>query len=117
MKRGPLPRILPQGLKYDGSSGNACLDCIAGMGVASRMIATTTSELSEVLNRVRAWTPAMKITLARKVLESIGPPEVSPPARTMAIDEVIGILKTDAPSPDDMQCAEIVAAERARKYG
>ncbi|MCY2995882.1 MAG: hypothetical protein NTY19_49735 [Planctomycetota bacterium] len=81
------------------------------------MIATNANELSEVLDRVRTWTPSMRITLARKVLESLAPTAVSQPARVLSLDEVIGILKTDAPPPDDAQCAQIVAEERVRKYG
>jgi len=76
-----------------------------------------TREISEVLSRVRYWAPEMRIVLARKVLETLESPAIAEPPRAMALDEVIGVLRTDAPPPDDRQCEEIVREERERKYG
>jgi len=81
------------------------------------MPAADTPEISEVLSRVRSWTPEMRIVLARKVLETLESPAIAEPRRTMALDEVIGVLRTDAPPPDNRQCDEIIREERERKYG
>lgn len=59
----------------------------------------------------------MRILLARRVLETLESPSVAEPPKTMSLGEVIGILRTDASPPDDLQCREIVEQERARKYG
>jgi hypothetical protein len=35
----------------------------------------------------------------------------------MLLDDVVGLLQTDVPAPDDEECGRIVEQERARKYG
>ncbi|MCZ6681161.1 MAG: hypothetical protein O7E52_28410 [Candidatus Poribacteria bacterium] len=74
-----------------------------------------TSEMFEVLSRVKTWVPEMRIVLARKILETLAPPEVSTPLRRMPLDQVFGLLRTDSPPPDDEQCARIVEDERDTK--
>jgi hypothetical protein len=59
----------------------------------------------------------MKVVLARKVLETLESPTVVEPPKTMLLDDVIGILRTNAAPPDDWQCDEILEQERARKHG
>jgi len=75
------------------------------------------AEMSEVLSRVKTWMPEMQIVLARKILETLEPPQISEPPRKMSLNQVFGILKTDSPSPDDEECAKIVEEERLRKHG
>ena len=77
-------------------------------------------EISDVLERIRFWSPGMRILLARKVLETLESPEsptIAEPPKTMSLHDVIGVLRTDASAPDDRQCDEIVEQERARKHG
>ncbi len=74
-------------------------------------------DISDVLELVRTWTPTMRVTLARKVLETLGSVVISEPQRTMSFGDVVGLLRTDVPPPDDGECAQIVEQERARKYG
>jgi len=74
-------------------------------------------DISDVLERVRTWTPGMRIVLARKVLETLESAAITEPPRTMPLDDVIGLLQTDVPPPDDEECHRIVEQERARKYG
>jgi hypothetical protein len=76
-----------------------------------------TSEMFEVLSRVKTWMPEMRIVLARRILETLEPSKIAGPPRTMSLDRVFGILKTDSPPPNDEECAKIVAEERLRKYG
>ncbi len=73
-------------------------------------------EMFEVLERVRTWDAKMRIDLARQILETVVPPQIPPP-QTMPLDEVIGILKTDAPAPTDEECKKIIEEERMKKYG
>ena len=74
-------------------------------------------EIFEVWNRVRTWDPEMCIDLARRILETVVPSRIHPPPQTMALDEVIGIAKTDAPPPTDEDCKKILEEERMKKYG
>ena len=80
------------------------------------MNATETSEIFEVFSRVKTWMPEMQIVLARKILETLEPSKILEPPRTMSLNQVFGILKTDSPSPDDEECAKIAEEERLRKY-
>ena len=75
------------------------------------------TEMSEVLSRVKTWMPEMRIVLARKILETLNPLQISEPPRKMSLDQVFGILKTDSPPPSDEECAKIVEEERLRKHG
>ena len=64
------------------------------------------TELTEVLNLVKTWPTTLRITLARKILESLDTaeaPAASPPPKTRGFSaaEVQGLLKTDRPPPDD----------------
>jgi len=74
-------------------------------------------DISDVLERVRTWTPGMRIVLARKLLETLESAVLSEPPRTMPLDDVAGLLQTDVPPPDDEECDRIVEQERARKHG
>ena len=71
----------------------------------------------EVWDRVRTWDPEMRIDLARRILETVGPSQIQPPPQTMSLDEVIGLAKTDAPPPTDEDCKKILEEERLKKYG
>ena len=74
-------------------------------------------DISDVLERVRAWTPGMRVVLARKVLETLESASISEPPRNMVLDDVVGLLRTDAVPPDDEECDRIIERERAGKYG
>ena len=75
------------------------------------------TDMSEVLSRVKTWMPEMRIVLARKILETLNPLQISEPPRKMSLNQVFGILKTDSPPPNDEECAKIVEEERLRKHG
>lgn len=81
------------------------------------MTATQNQELAEVVNRVKGWPLDMRMTLARRILETVETPAILEPPRTLSLDQVIGILKTDAPPPTDEECERIIEEERMRKYG
>lgn len=74
-------------------------------------------EMLEVLQRVKTWKPEVRIDLARQILETLVSPQIPPPTRTMSLEEIFGILKTDGPPPTDEECKEIIEEERMKKYG
>ncbi len=64
------------------------------------------TELTDVLNRVKAWPTTLQVILAHKILESLGNVEApaAPPApktRGLSADEALGSLKTERPTADD----------------
>jgi hypothetical protein len=73
-------------------------------------------EIAEVLSRVRTWRPEVRVSLARQILETLERPEISEPPRRMRLDQVLGLLKSDAPPPTDEECERIIEEERIRKY-
>jgi hypothetical protein len=80
------------------------------------MSATQERALAEVLDRVKAWPLPMRITLARRILETAETPSIAAPPRTMSLDQVIGLLRTSGPAPTDEECERIIEEERMRKY-
>jgi hypothetical protein len=79
---------------------------------------STTNELTEVLEKVRAWPLPMQISLARRILETV---DASQPAagepRGKSAAEVMATLKTDKPAPDDAAVQEWIDEHRTQKYG
>ncbi len=81
------------------------------------MTATQSRDLADVVNRVKDWPLDMRISLARRILETAETPAIIEPPRTLSLDRVIGVLKTDAPAPTDEECERIIEEERLRKHG
>jgi hypothetical protein len=83
-------------------------------------------EVSEILDRVKHWSPPSRLTLARRILESLdtsavgGTEPESPsetPTRGVPVESVVGLLRTDREPPDEEECRRIVEEERWKKYG
>jgi len=99
-------------------------------------------ELAHVLDRVKTWSPPLRITLARRILETLerpgvvevpprripmeevfgllktdAPPPTEEPTRGWPVEKVLGLLKTDREPPDDEECRRIIEEERWKKYG
>jgi hypothetical protein len=78
-------------------------------------------EVVDVLERVKTWSPPQRITLARRILETLeapgagavgeGPP-LEGPTRGWPVEKALGLLKTDRQPPDDAECRRIVEEER-----
>jgi hypothetical protein len=51
-----------------------------------------------------------------KLLESTETHPVSPPTRKGSLKDLLGILKTDAPPPNDEECQAILEEELIKKY-
>ncbi len=74
-------------------------------------------QIFEVLERVRQWDAAVRIDLARQILETVVPPQIPRPPQTMTLEEIRAIVRTDTPPPTDEECKKIIEEERLKKYG
>jgi hypothetical protein len=82
------------------------------------MSAIEPGRIEGVLDQVKGWPSTERLRLARMILESIEhAPAVEEPPRRIPLEQVFGLLKTDAPPPTDEECARIIEEERMRKYG
>ena len=84
------------------------------------------NEMADVLDRVKTWSPPLRIALARRILETL---ESSPVGETLCgktveestrgvpVEKVLGMLKTDREPPSDEECRGIIEEERWKKYG
>ena len=66
------------------------------------------TDMTDLLNRVKTWPPSLRITLARQILESLDHPDTETPmtspaqnTRGFSATEVRRLIKTDKPPPDD----------------
>ena len=84
------------------------------------------TEVIDVLERVKTWSPPQRITLARRILETLetpaggaasGGPPINAPTRGWPVENALGLLRTDREPPDDAECRRIVEEERWKKYG
>lgn len=80
------------------------------------MVAATPTELNDIIDRVRNWEPASRALLARRILDTLDPPHISDPPRSLPPESVFGLLKTDASPPTDDEVRAILDEERLRKH-
>ena len=76
------------------------------------------SELSDVLSKVKNWSPESRIVLARRILETLE--RAQRPARGLParlVQELIGLGAGDSPAPDDETVRRWIAEHRTEKYG
>src|SRR5437764_14569501 len=57
---------------------------------SSLMTVTQSQEFVDVFNRVKDWPLDMRITLARRILETAETPPIAEPPRALSLDQVIG---------------------------
>jgi hypothetical protein len=76
------------------------------------------NELSEVLDRVKSWSPESRIVLARRILETLETAQPSTRGHTArSVRELIGIGAGDSPPPDDKTVRRWIDEHRMEKYG
>ena len=80
------------------------------------MSTTEIDELSEVLNRIKAWPLPRRLTLARRIVETMEIASASTSPRKGSLKDVLGILKTDAPPPTEEQCRAILDEELLKQH-
>jgi hypothetical protein len=85
-------------------------------------------EFAEVMERVRGWSPSLRIALAKGILDSLQaagatepahgrPDSARKPTRGLSAEEIRGLLKTDRPPPDDESVKRWIDEHRMEKYG
>ena len=74
-------------------------------------------EISEVVARVAAWPPAERIELARKIMETVETPTEKRSSRGYSAAEVIALLHSRQPAPDDRTVQRWIDEHRMEKYG
>ncbi len=74
-------------------------------------------EISEVVARVAAWPPAERIMLARKILETVETASVKRSSRGFSAAEVIALLQSRQPAPDDHTVRRWLDEHRTEKFG
>jgi hypothetical protein len=82
------------------------------------MSTAESTELTDVLERVKNWSPESRIVLARRILETLETPQRPTrglPARS--VRELIGIGAGDSPPPDDETVRRWIDEHRMEKYG
>ena len=83
------------------------------------MITTETTQLADIVERVRAWPATARVTLARRILETVETepsPESAKRPRGPSAAEVAAMFKSDKPAPSDEECERILEEELLRKY-
>lgn len=78
-----------------------------------------TNEFSDVIERVQGWPAAMRISLARQILETLEtkPPTAPAIPRGPTAAEVAAMFKADQPAPSDQTIRQWVDEHRMTKYG
>jgi hypothetical protein len=90
------------------------------------MSTVESGEMVDVLDRVKTWSAPQRLTLVRRILETLEASAAGPtngdrppegPTRGWPVEKALGLLKTDREPPDDAECRRIVEEERWKKYG
>lgn len=79
------------------------------------MTPVNTGPMEEVFDRIQAWPPADRLTLAQKILSTLGPDLATRPRRSLR--PLVGLLKREGAPPSDEEVARIIDEELTRKYG
>ena len=82
----------------------------------------TTSEVlqvADIIERVKTWPATTRLTLARRILETIDVSSVQEAERRQrgpTAAEVAAMFKMDKPAPSDEECRRILEEELSEKY-
>jgi hypothetical protein len=76
-----------------------------------------TDEMVDVITQIRRWPPERKLALVQEVLTELTYDLKSSLSERKPLSNLIGILKTDAPPPNDVECEQIRDEELRKKYG
>ena len=76
------------------------------------------SEITEFVNRVRSWPVESRITLVRRILETLEQPALARVTKSgRSVSELIGIGAGVGPPPDDETVERWIDEYRMEKYG
>jgi hypothetical protein len=76
------------------------------------------AEMTDVLSRVKNWSPESRIALARRILETLE--RAQQPTRELtsrSVQELIGLGRGDSPAPVDDTVRRWIDDHRMEKYG
>jgi hypothetical protein len=79
------------------------------------MSATESAKFEGILGELKGWPSSERVRLARMILETVEAPPASALPRQGSLKDLLGILKTNAPSPTDDECRATFEEELIRK--
>ncbi|MGO8750042.1 MAG: hypothetical protein ACLQNE_29190 [Thermoguttaceae bacterium] len=75
-------------------------------------------DLAGVLETVKQWPPKIRVSLARMILETVESPEpFTSRHRGLTAAELMDVVRTDKPAPDDQTVRQWIDEHRTEKYG
>jgi hypothetical protein len=77
---------------------------------------TESGKIEVILDELKNWSSSERLRLARLILETIETHTGSPPPRKGSLKDLLGVLKTDAPPPNDEECRAILEEELIKKH-
>jgi hypothetical protein len=80
------------------------------------MNVTESGNIEGILDELRKWPSSERLRLARMILETVETHPASAPPRQGSLKDLMGILKTDGPSPTDDECRSILEEELIKKH-
>ena len=80
------------------------------------MSVTESGKIEGILDELRNWPSSERLRLARMILETLETHRESVPQRQGSLKDLLGVLKTDAPSPTDEECQAILEEELIKKH-
>lgn len=69
-----------------------------------------------VVNTIRSWPAAQRLTLVQDVLATLAP-DITPPRRQPTLARALGLLATDVAAPSDEDVAKLLDQRRQERYG
>ena len=81
------------------------------------MRAAETTDYETILQIVRNWPPARRISLMQDMLRTLVPTEAGERAYHPTLKRALGLLATDQPAPSDEEVALWLGERRVERYG
>lgn len=76
-----------------------------------------TSEMADVLDRVRTWPADEQIHLAQQILQSVAAQRANRPDRSRSLKNLLGILQPANGLPSDADCRAALETALMEKHG
>lgn len=70
----------------------------------------------DILNVVKTWPTAQRISLAKQLLDTVSRELEATPPRKKSVANLMGRLKEFGPAPDANECKQILEEELVNKY-
>jgi hypothetical protein len=80
------------------------------------MSTTESAKFEGILGELKSWPSSERVRLARMILETVEAPAPSASPRQGSLKDLLGILKTNAPTPTDEECRAILEEELMKKH-